>query len=489
MTNIRQVYNWINGEYVPASNGETFDVTTPISQELIAEVSESTQEDADRAVAAAREAFDNGPWGKLTVKERSDKLRRMAEIIIERAEEIGTLDAMDVGKPIRNTVQGGEVDRSANNISFFADYAEMMHGEAFPMGKDYINYTTYDPVGVSVLITPWNIPFMLTTWKLGPALAAGNTVVIKPPEVTPLSVALLGEIAKEAGIPDGVVNIVHGKGGVVGNALTSHEAVDLVSFTGSTKTGTIIQQSAANTQKKVSVELGGKAADIIFSDADLKKAVPGAIRAAYTNTGQVCLAGSRLLVQEDILDAFLEAFVAEAKAFKVGDPNDVDTDMGPIVSEDQFQKVSSYIDWAKDNGLEILAGGKRPDNLPEEISEGYYLEPTIILAPDPNSKINQEEIFGPVVSVIPFQTEEEAIKIVNNSIYGLDGVIWTENLAKAHRVAHEIKAGTIWINDWFVRDLRVPFGGAKQSGNGREGGRFSMEFFTEAKNICIRIKD
>lgn len=489
MSEVKKVLNWINGEYVPASDGGTFDVTTPINQSLIATVSESTDADVDAAVAAAREAFDNGPWGKMTVKERSDKLRRMAEIINERAEEIGTLDAMDVGKPIRNTIQGGEVARSANNISFFADYAEQMHGDAFPIGDDYINYTLHEPVGVAVLITPWNIPFMLTTWKVGPALAAGNTVVIKPPEVTPLSVAMLGEIAKEAGIPDGVLNIVHGNGATVGNALTSHEDVDAVSFTGSTKTGTVIQRSAANTQKKVSVELGGKAADIIFADADLDKAVPGAIRAAYLNSGQVCLAGSRLVVQRDIMDEFLEKFVAAADAFKVGDPNDEDTDMGPIVSEAQYNKVMGYIDWAKENGLEILTGGERPTDLADDIKDGYYLRPTVIMAPDPDSKVNQEEIFGPVVTVIPFDTEEEAIEIANNSKYGLDGVVWTENLSKAHRVAAGIKAGTIWVNDWFVRDLRVPFGGAKQSGNGREGGKYSMEFFTEAKNICIRIKN
>lgn len=486
MTETLDIKLWINGEYVDSDSANTFDVVNPANQQVIAKVSDGVESDVDKAVAAAREAFDNGPWAKMTPAERRVKLNRMADIIKERADQIGLYDAMDVGKPMVDTIEH-EIPRSSNNISFFADYADLMEAESYPMGDQYINYTRYEPVGVAALITPWNVPFMLTTWKLGPALAGGNTVVIKPPSVTPLSISLLGEIAKEAGIPDGVVNIVHGPGRRVGNAITEHPDVDLVSFTGSTETGTTIAEKAAKTHKKVSNELGGKAADIIFADADLEKAIPGAIRAAFFNSGQVCLAGSRILVERSFMDEFLEKFVAAAEALVVGDPQDDETDMGPIVSESQYNKIMSYVDYAKDNGLAILTGGKRPDNLPEKIKDGYYIAPTVIIDEDPNSKLNQEEIFGPVVTVIPFDTEEEAIEIANNSIYGLDGVVWTENLGKAHRVAHGIKAGTIWVNCWFVRDLRVPFGGAKQSGNGREGGRFSMEFFTEAKNICIRI--
>ncbi|WP_156291362.1 aldehyde dehydrogenase [Oceanobacillus salinisoli] len=484
-TDVKEIGLYINGEYVPASDDHTFEVMNPANQELIARVSEATEEDVDRACRVARDAFENGPWGQMTVEERAAKLRKMADIILERKEEIARYDAMDVGKPYEATVNH-EVARAANNIRFFADFAEKQGGEAYPMGESYINYTRYEPVGVAALITPWNVPFMLTTWKLGPCLAAGNTAVIKPAENTPLSVSLLGEIAKEAGIPDGVVNVVQGQGGVVGNALTTHPEVDLVSFTGSTATGKRILKSGADTLKKVSFELGGKAANIIFDDANLEKAIPGSIRAAFFNSGQVCLAGSRILVQRSILDEFLEKFKQAAQALKVGDPQEKGTDMGPLVSEVHYNKVTSYLDIAKEEGATLISGGKRPD-LPEHVRNGFYLEPTIYVHDNPKSRICQEEIFGPVVTIIPFDTEEEALQIANDTDYGLNGVVWTENLQKAHRISHGVRAGTIWVNCWFVRDLRAPFGGFKKSGMGREGGHHSMEFFTEAKNICIAL--
>ncbi|MGM9920781.1 MAG: aldehyde dehydrogenase [Bhargavaea sp.] len=484
-TEVKEVGLYINGEYVPSSNGETFEVTNPANQELIARVSEATEEDVDRACRAARDAFENGPWRKMPIEERAAKLRKMADIILERKEEIARNDAMDVGKPYEATLNG-EVARAAHNIRFFADFAEKQGAEAYPMGEEYINYTRYEPVGVAALITPWNVPFMLTTWKLGPCLAAGNTAVIKPAENTPLSVSLLGEIAKEAGIPDGVVNVVQGKGSVVGNALTTHPEVDLVSFTGSTATAKHIMESGASTLKKVSFELGGKAANIIFEDADLEKAIPGSIRAAFFNSGQVCLAGSRILVQRSILDEFLEKFKQAAQAMKVGDPQEKGTDMGPLVSEDHYKKVTSYFEVAKQEGAKLISGGKRPE-LPEKLSEGFYLEPTIYVHEDPKARICQEEIFGPVVTIIPFDTEEEALEIANDTQYGLNGVVWTENLKRAHRISHGVRAGTIWVNCWFVRDLRAPFGGFKKSGIGREGGEHSMAFFTEAKNICIAL--
>ncbi|MFC7366653.1 MULTISPECIES: aldehyde dehydrogenase [Bhargavaea] len=484
-TEVKEVGLYINGEYVPSSDGETFEVTNPANQELIARVSEATEEDVDRACRAARDAFENGPWRKMPIEERAAKLRKMADIILERKEEIARNDAMDVGKPYEATLNG-EVARAAHNIRFFADFAEKQGAEAYPMGEEYINYTRYEPVGVAALITPWNVPFMLTTWKLGPCLAAGNTAVIKPAENTPLSVSLLGEIAKEAGIPDGVVNVVQGKGSVVGNALTTHPEVDLVSFTGSTATAKHIMESGASTLKKVSFELGGKAANIIFEDADLEKAIPGSIRAAFFNSGQVCLAGSRILVQRSILDEFLEKFKQAAQAMKVGDPQEKGTDMGPLVSEDHYKKVTSYFEVAKQEGAQLISGGKRPE-LPEKLSEGFYLEPTIYVHEDPKARICQEEIFGPVVTIIPFDTEEEALEIANDTQYGLNGVVWTENLKRAHRISHGVRAGTIWVNCWFVRDLRAPFGGFKKSGIGREGGEHSMAFFTEAKNICIAL--
>lgn len=485
-TEVKKVGLYINGDYVQSSNQATFEVKNPATQEIIAYVSEATEEDIDSACRAAREAFENGPWRSMTVAERSEKLRRMAEIILERKEEIARLDALDVGKPYYSTALH-EVPRAANNIRFFADFAEKQGGETYPMEENYINYTRYEPVGVAALITPWNVPFMLTTWKLGPCLAAGNTAVIKPAEMTPLSVSLLGEIAKEAGIPDGVVNVVHGHGNVAGTTLTTHPEVDLISFTGSTATGKRILKNGADTLKKVAFELGGKAANIVFEDADLEKAIPGSIHAAFMNSGQVCLAGSRILVQRTILDEFLERFKKAAMDLKVGDPQNIDTKMGPLVSEQHYQKVTSYLEIAKEEKAILICGGKRPE-LPEYLQNGYYLEPTVYVSENPKSRMCQEEIFGPVVTIIPFDTEEEALQIANDTEYGLNGVVWTQNLQRAHRVSHSVRAGTIWVNCWFVRDLRAPFGGFKKSGIGREGGHHSMEFFTEAKNICIALK-
>ncbi|MBM4765165.1 aldehyde dehydrogenase [Bacillus sp. B15-48] len=484
-TGVKEVGLYINGEYVEASDRATFEVKNPATQEIIAKVSEATEADVDRACRVARDAFENGPWRTMTVAERCAKLRRMAEIILERKEEIAHLDAADVGKPLQSALQ--LVPRAANNIKFFADFMEQQGGETYPMEDEYLNYTRYEPVGVAALITPWNVPFMLTTWKLGPCLAAGNTAVIKPAEMTPLSVSLLGEIAKEAGIPDGVVNVVHGLGGVVGNALTTHPEVDLISFTGSTVTGKRILKSGADTLKKVSFELGGKAANIVFEDANIEKAVPESIRAAFMNSGQVCLAGSRILVQRTIFDEFLEKFKKAATELKVGDPKEADTKMGPVVSEEHYKKVTSYLDIAKEEGATLICGGKRPD-LPEYLQDGYYLEPTVYVSENPKSRLCQEEIFGPIVTIIPFDTEEEALRIANDTEYGLNAVVWTENLQRAHRISHAVRAGTIWVNCWFVRDLRAPFGGMKKSGVGREGGHHSLEFFSEAKNICIALK-
>lgn len=485
-TGVREVGLYINGEYVQAESGAAFPVTNPATQELIAYVSEATAADVDKACRAAREAFEKGPWRTMTVAERCAKLRRMADIILERREEIARLDAIDVGKPYHATV-GHEVPRAANNIRFFADFMEKQGGEVYPMEEQYLNYTCYEPVGVAALITPWNVPFMLTTWKLGPCLAAGNTAVIKPAETTPLSVSLLGEIAKEAGIPDGVVNIVHGLGSVVGTELTTHPEVDLISFTGSTATGKRIMKNGADTLKKVSFELGGKAANIVFEDADLDKAIPVSIQAAFMNSGQVCLAGSRILVQRTIFPEFLERFKQAAMDLKVGDPQQPDTQMGPVVSEAHYQKVTSYLAIAREEQATLICGGKRPE-LPDHLKNGYYLAPTVYVQENPKARICQEEIFGPIVTLIPFDTEEKALQIANDTEYGLNGVVWTENLRRAHRVSHHVRAGTIWVNCWFVRDLRAPFGGFKKSGIGREGGHHSMEFFTEAKNICIALK-
>ena len=432
---VKEVGLYINGKYVDSSNDETFKVTNPATQEIIAYVSEATEGDIDKACRAARDAFENGPWRTMTVAERCAKLRRMAEIILERKEEIARLDAMDVGKPYQSAVQH-EVPRAANNIKFFADFMEKQGGEVYPMEDEYLNYTRYEPVGVAALITPWNVPFMLTTWKLGPCLAAGNTAVIKPAETTPLSVSLLGEIAKEAGIPDGVVNVVHGLGSVVGTALTTHPEVDLISFTGSTATGKRIMKNGADSLKKVAFELGGKAANIVFEDANLDKAIPVSIHAAFMNSGQICLAGSRILVQRTIFDEFLSRFKQAAMDLKVGDPQNADTKMGPVVSEEHYKKVTSYLEIAKEENATLICGGKRPE-LPDYLQNGYYLEPTVYVQENSKSRICQEEIFGPIVTIIPFDTEEEALEIANDTEYGLNGVVWTDNLQRAHRISHQ----------------------------------------------------
>ncbi|MFC3039480.1 aldehyde dehydrogenase [Virgibacillus xinjiangensis] len=486
-TRVKEVKSFVNGEYLESASDAKFDVYNPATQEIIAHVQEAKEEEVDRACRAARKAFEEGPWRTMPLSERCQKLRRMAEIILERKEELARLEAMDVGKPYPVALEK-EIPRAANNLKFFADFMEKQGAEVYPMDEDYLNYTRYEPVGVASLITPWNLPFMLTTWKLGPCLAAGNTAVIKPAEVTPLTVSLLGEIAKEAGIPDGVVNVIHGFGpGSAGEYMTTHPDVDLISFTGETATGKSIMKSGADSLKKVSFELGGKAANIIFEDANLDKAIQTSLQAAFMNSGQVCLAGSRILVQRSIFDEFVERFREAAASFKVGDPQDSGTNMGPLVSKEHYEKVTSYFEIAEEEGATLVHGGKRPE-LPEHLKDGYYLEPTIYIQEDPKARISQEEIFGPVVTLIPFETEEEALEIANDTDYGLNGVVWTDNLQRAHRVSHHVRAGTIWVNCWFVRDLRAPFGGFNQSGVGREGGHHSMEFFTEAKNICIALE-
>lgn len=487
LAKVREIKLFINGEYVESSENKTFTVKNPATQEVIATVHEATKADVDRACRAARAAFESGPWRTMPVSERSAKIRRMAEIMMERREEIARMEALDVGKPYPIAYER-EIPRAAHNLTFFADFMEQQGGETFPMDEEYLNYTRYEPVGVAALITPWNLPLMLTTWKLGPCLAAGNTAVIKPAEHTPMTVSLLGEIAKEAGIPDGVVNVIQGFGAnSAGAYMTTHPDVDMVSFTGETTTGKTIMKSAADSLKRVSFELGGKAANIVFEDANLDKAVPTSITAAFMNSGQVCLAGSRILVQRSILNTFVEKFKEAAEALKVGDPQDSKTNMGPLVSDEHYQKVSSYLEIAKEEGATLVTGGKRPELL-DYLKDGYYLEPTIYVQENPRARICQEEIFGPVVTVIPFDTEEEALEIANDTEYGLNAVVWTDNLQRAHRISHHVRAGTIWVNCWFVRDLRAPFGGMKKSGIGREGGKFSLEFFTEPKNICIALK-
>jgi aminomuconate-semialdehyde/2-hydroxymuconate-6-semialdehyde dehydrogenase len=476
---------FIDGKYVDAASGQTFESRNPSTNEVIAKVAKGDASDADRAVRAARKAFDEGPWPKMPVAERSAILMKVGAGIKKRLDELSELETLDQGKPIRESSHL-DIPRSAYNFEFFADYVRMLSSEANPVDDKFINYTLREPVGVVACISPWNFPLLLMTWKLGPALACGNTVVAKPASYTPLTTAALGEIMNEAGVPPGVLNVVLGPGGTVGNALSEHPMVDKLSFTGETVTGATITANCAKTLKDVSMELGGKAAAIVFADADLDLSIAQTIRAAYLNQGEVCLAMPRLLVERKIYDEFCKRFQAAAEALVVGDPLDHDTVMGPLVDRAHFKTVTDYIELGKKEGAKVLFGGERP-KLPAPFSEGNFLQPTGLINVNQKMRICQEEIFGPVVTIQPFDTEDEAVGIANDVKYGLAGTVFTTNLAKAHRVARRVRAGLLWVNCWFARDLRTPFGGMKESGIGREGGVRSIEFYSEIKNVCIAL--
>lgn len=473
--------HFINGQYIDSLSGKTFDNINPANQEVLGTVAMGGKDEVDLAVAAAKSAL-NGPWKKMTTHERIAVIRRIGDIILERQDELAQLEALDTGKPywLSNSI---DIPRSAYNFHFFADYLRSLGTEAYQTDDTAINYSIRRPVGVVGLIGPWNLPLLLMTWKLAPCLAAGNTAVIKPAKLTPMTATLLGEICREAGVPDGVVNIVNGLGTAVGTALTEHPDVDAITFTGETSTGKTIMASAAQTLKRLSYELGGKNPNIIFADSDLDEVIETTIKSSFINQGQVCLCGSRIYVERPAYEAFLEKFVAKTKELVVGDPFDPKTKVGALIGKDHYQNVTNYINLAIEEGGQILTGGKRPEGL----EHGYYLEPTIIVGLDQNCRVVREEIFGPVVTVIPFDTEEEVIAQANDTHYGLSASIWTNDLRRAHRVAGQIEAGIVWVNTWFLRDLRTPFGGMKQSGIGREGGMHSFEFYSELTNICIKL--
>ncbi|HEU0166817.1 MAG TPA: aldehyde dehydrogenase [Chloroflexota bacterium] len=477
---VKQAGLFIDGKDVPSVSGETFDVLNPTDNTLLAQVAKATKEDVDRAVAAAQRAYE-GPWGRMKTADRSAILSRVAQRIVERAGELATLESRDVGKPLKESRV--EMPRASLNFRFFAELITKLNNESAPVDNDFLNYHQRRPLGVAGLITPWNFPFMLTTWKAGPCLAAGNTCVIKPASVTPMTPLLLGEICAEAGVPEGVLNVVPGPGPIVGQRFAENPDIKLISFTGETVTGQSIMTTASKTLKRLSFELGGKSANIVFGDASWEEALAGSIRAIYANQGEVCLAGSRLLVEDSIYDKFVADFIDRAGKLKIGDPLDDTTDLGPLVSAEHLARVKGYLDIAESEGARVVAGGKTPKGW----EQGNFLEPTVIVDVDNKMRCAQEEIFGPVVTVIRFKGEEEAIRLANDSRYGLAGVVWTNDLRRAHRVAQSIDGGTIWVNCWFVRDLRVPFGGMKESGIGREGGHWSLDFYTEQKNICIKL--
>lgn len=467
----------IGGEEVPSLDGRTMETIDPFTQQPWATVALGSPADADRAVAAARSAFDSGPWPRMGYEKRQEILHRLADLMLEHADELAMADTRDMGKPI--TQAHHDVARSAWNVRFFADHARLTSGEAYPMDSGHHAYSTYGPAGVAVAISPWNFPLMLSTWKVAPALAWGNTVVLKPAEDTPVSVTIWARLALEAGLPPGVLNVVHGFGpDSVGEALTHNADVDRITFTGESTTGKIIAAAASENLIPVSLELGGKGANIVFDDADLDNAVNWAIQAIFRNAGQVCLAGSRLFVQRGIYDEFMKRYVQAAQAMKQGDPKDPATEFGPLASKTHFDKVTSYFETLEIDGGRLATGG---------VGEGWFVDPTIIVEAPPAARVCREEIFGPVVVVQPFDSEDEVVSIANDTKYGLNAMVFTENLSRAHRVADRLNAGTVWVNCFFIRDLRAPFGGVGESGVGREGGNFSREFFTEPKAVVMQI--
>ena len=475
-----KLQNYISGLFIEPDSREWMDDYSPATGEIIGQVPKSQKSDVDRAVKAAKDALPY--WSSLTNIQRADWLDKIADNLETKYEDIAHLESKDTGKPIS---LAREVDayRSVKNFRFFGEMIRNLEEESFEM-EDANNRVIYKPVGVGALITPWNLPLYLLSWKVAPAIGMGNTVICKPSELTPLTADLLMKSIDEVGLPKGVINLIHGDGMGAGAPLVSHEDVDLVSFTGGTSTGANVAQSAAVSFKKLSLELGGKNASIIFDDCDLEKTVPGVVRSGFLNQGQVCLCGSRILVQENVYDKFVDRFVNEVENMKIGDPSNEDTKLGALISPEHLSKVEEYIQIAKDEGGTILTGGY--PCLPKEFENGNWIAPTVIADLDVSSRCSMEEIFGPVVTIHKFVNEEEAIEIANNTRYGLAGSIWTTDLEKGNRVAESIHTGMIWINTWLHRDLRVPFGGVKDSGVGREGGRWSLGFFSETMNICTK---
>jgi aminomuconate-semialdehyde/2-hydroxymuconate-6-semialdehyde dehydrogenase len=474
--------HFINGQFVESQNHKTFENMNPATEEVLGTVAEGGKEEVDFAVRAARRAL-NGPWKKMTLIERSKILRRIGDLILERQEELAMLESLDTGKPfsLANKI---DVPRAAYNFHFFADYITSVGTDAYQQDDQAIHYAYRRPVGVVGIIKPWNLPLLLLTWKLAPCLGMGNTAVIKPAEWTPMTATVLMEICKEAGVPDGVVNLVHGFGpNSAGGAISEHPDIDAISFIGEPSTGASIMKSAADSLKKLSYELGGKNPNIIFADSDLDEVIETTIKSSFINQGEVCLCGSRIYVERPLYDEFIHKFAEKVRELKVGDPLSDDTNVGALVSKEHYERVNSYIEIARNDGANILTGGKRP----EGVEKGYFLEPTIITALDRNSRCVREEIFGPVVTVMPFDMEEEVIMQANDTHYGLSATIWTNDLRRAHRVAHQIEAGIIWVNTWFLRDLRTPFGGMKNSGIGRTGGMHSLDFYSELSNITIKL--
>ncbi|MDB2362703.1 aldehyde dehydrogenase [Flavobacteriales bacterium] len=479
---MKKLLNYINGELLEPHSKEYIENESPVDGQVFSLVPDSDKQDVEKAVEAAKKAFPF--WSGLSKKERHDHLMRLADGIQARFDEMVEAESKDNGKPEWLAKQV-DIPRASENLRFFATASLHFASQMHDMDGKAINYTLREPIGVVGCISPWNLPIYLFTWKIAPALAAGNTVVAKPSEVTPYTAYLLSEVCQEVGFPKGVLNIVHGYGHKVGTAITSHPDTPVISFTGGTVTGAKIAETAAPMFKKLSLELGGKNPNIIFADADFEDALEMALKASFRNQGQICLCGSRLFVEEPIYEKFKATFVKRTQELKVGNPK-TDNNLGAVVSKNHMNSILSKIELAKEEGGKVLCGGNRLI-LDGELSEGYYIEPTIIEGLNHMCRTNQEEIFGPVVSIMPFKNEEDVIEMANSTRYGLAASIFTKDISKGHRVAAKIDSGIIWINTWMMRDLRIPFGGMKDSGVGREGGFKSLEFFTEPKNVCLKI--
>ena len=478
-----KIQNFINGELIQPNSGDYFDNSSPVTGKVYSQIPDSEGTDIDSAVSSAKEAFKT--WSKLPQKERYDHIMRLADEIEAHFDEMVKAESKDNGKP-EWLARAVDIPRASENFRFFATASLHFDSEIHEMDGKALNYTLRQPVGVVGCISPSNLPLYLLTWKIAPALAAGNTVVAKPSEITPMTAFLFSKICKKINFPKGVLNIVHGFGHKVGNALSKHPDVPIISFTGGTATGEKIAAVAAPMFKKISLELGGKNPNIVFEDAEFEKSVDMAGKAAFSNQGQICLCGSRLFVQDSIYEKFRDSFVEKTKSLKVGNPQNDDSSLGAVVSKEHMEKILDCIELAKSEGGRILTGGNRLI-LDGNLSEGYYIEPTIIEGLSHSCRTNQEEIFGPVVSIIPFANESEVIEMANSTKYGLSASIFTKDVSKAHRVAAAIDSGIVWGNTWMLRDLRIPFGGMKNSGVGREGGFKSLQFFTEPKNVCIKI--
>lgn len=482
---MENIYNFIGGKTRAASQGRTLENVDPAIGAVYSKVPDSGAKDLAAAVAAAEDVREQ--WAATPAEERARILSKLANLVDEAAADLALAECIDTGKPLQ-LAASLDIPRVAANLRFYASAATQFFSESHAMGASAINYTLREPLGVVGCISPWNLPLYLLTWKIAPALAAGNCVIAKPSEVTPMTAYLFSRLLNRAGVPPGVVNVLHGRGSKIGRLIVEHPDISAVSFTGGTTTGADIAARTAGMFKKLSLELGGKNPTLVFADADQEKALDGALRSAFSNQGQICLCGSRILVEQSIYDEFRDNFVARARALTVGDPLDAGTEQGAVVSSAHFAKVMAAIERARKEGGKVLCGGKQV-KLQGRCADGWFISPTVIEGLDSGCATNQEEIFGPVVTLMPFADEAEALAAANATRYGLAASLWSQDISRCHRVAARLQAGLVWVNCWMLRDLRTPMGGFKHSGVGREGGFEALRFFTEAKNVCIRIQD